>query len=240
VIVQAFYIAAWGGLSSGYLRMILVRILLVLFLASVVVASGVSGAEPANKAIQPGDPSAQQELKSLNIAAFLAEMESFAKTYRKAKTTAQKQDIRAKAQARAAELIKGKALTLKGVVKDVRITGRGHAEIRYGNVDLGGFKQEKPPALQVTVSSEVVMKMSREQALAITPGSLMEFSGTATFHGGRNLVAQMFIPATLKVLRVPPSVSVEVRFANEIDRLCAVQIRDAQCRIAAAKPVPEQ
>jgi hypothetical protein len=191
---------------------------------------------PVPPPVRPPVPPPVQ-LQPLAVSAFLMEMNKCGKAHKAALTSAQKQVVWSDAQARATEMSKDKEMTLRGVVRDVSISHEGAAEISYSGIDLGSFASVPSPTIRVRPSGRIVLRMSREKALAIVPGQPIELQGRTTFRPGSSALFDVEVPSALEGAGVQsPKAFVAVTFISEANQLGSIQLSDVQCRIGRADP----
>lgn len=124
----------------------------------------------------------------ITISAFLTALEPHAVAYGAATTTIQKEQIAQAARVKAQELLQNRDMILTAVIRDVRMSRDGTAQIQFNGFDLGTYAQIKEKHLQVMVPGSVDVPMKREEALCLSPGLTIQMSGRPLFGSSGNTV----------------------------------------------------
>lgn len=127
-------------------------------------------------------PPAQESIRQvLPLGQFLSQMEESARPYRDAQTSVRKEEARRIALGTAQRLLDRTELTFSAVVSDVQVIRDGVARISFKSPDLASATFPASGALWVSSTSYLDLSLSRDQALAITPGTGMSIAGRAVF-----------------------------------------------------------
>ena len=176
---------------------------------------------PATTPTAPAMPT-----RPIALDAFLSEMDSYAKAYKNGQTTVQRDEIRKRAQDRAAELLQGRDMTVQAVISDVRMPNPGHTQISYRDLNLGSYAAATDKRLHVGGEGQINLNLSRDRALSLRPGQTIQISGITAFQPGS--ASFLFAPVPKR-----PSVAIDVTIQGDYPALGAVLIQDYHCRLAA-------
>jgi hypothetical protein len=134
---------------------------------------------------QPPSASAQQPpvarplpAKEITYDALLALLNRFGVEFKAATTTAQKQDVRSRAQRAAGDFVDNVQVTLAGTVGDIQYGADGVATLTVGSLSSPEYdKQGQKTLLFIPATGRLKVPMSREAALAVKSGQKVWVTG---------------------------------------------------------------
>ena len=136
--------------------------------------------QPPVAQVQKPPAAAPLPVREIVYDSLLLVLNRYGIEFKAAKTTIQKQDIRARAQKEAAALLENAQMHLVGMVSDVRYGSDGIAELTVGKFDAPGYDNHAQKTLMYFSSTgKLRVPLTRDAALAVKPGQKVWITGRA-------------------------------------------------------------
>ena len=175
---------------------------------------------------QPPSASAQQPpvarplpAKEITYDSLLALLNRYGVEFKAATTTAQKQDVRSRAQRAAGDFVDNVQVTLAGTVGDIQYGADGVATLTVGSFSSPEYdKQGQKTLLFIPATGRLKVPMAREAALAVKSGQKVWVTGRP----------QVSPTTTMKAVigEVGNPSLLFIQFRDDIDMLLTLRIED--------------